>query len=217
MRIFYTRWLMLRRRAGSHSTGSTCYDIAWTSHNFYFAPLLRTLGILGLVPVRAERVWNWKPPENFVPDRQDIQTNLPQSPSFPSPKGSPWQGQPKQLLESGGWSKEKIVIPGIYQVYTRYIHGIYEMSARGQAAESGCSAGPEVFIADAALNPGLCLTSICISPIFPRDIPVLIFLILESLESVTRQAWRAWGANKAVLLRYPKGTQRRRHRKCHLT
>jgi hypothetical protein len=78
---------------------------------------------------------------------------------------------------SGGWSKEQSVIPGIYQVYTRYIHYIYEMPARGQAAESGCRAGPEVFIADAALNPGLCLTvtSIHISPIFTRDIPVLIF------------------------------------------
>ena len=54
MRIFYTRWLMLRRRAGSHSTSSTCNHIAWTSHNFYFAPLLRTLGILGLVHVDAQ-------------------------------------------------------------------------------------------------------------------------------------------------------------------
>ncbi len=39
MRINSTRWLVLRRRAGSHSTGSTSNHIrvAWTSHNFYFA------------------------------------------------------------------------------------------------------------------------------------------------------------------------------------
>ena len=39
MRIFYTRWLELRRRVGSHSTGSTSnhIQVAWTSHNFYFA------------------------------------------------------------------------------------------------------------------------------------------------------------------------------------
>ncbi len=54
MRIFSTRWLVLRRRAGSHSTSSTCNHIAWTSHNFYFAPLLCTLGILGLVHVDAQ-------------------------------------------------------------------------------------------------------------------------------------------------------------------
>jgi hypothetical protein len=39
MRIFYTKWLVLRRRAGFYFTGSTSYHIqvAWTSHNFYFA------------------------------------------------------------------------------------------------------------------------------------------------------------------------------------
>jgi len=38
MRIYSTRWLVLRRRAGSHSTCSTSNNIrvAWTSHNFYF-------------------------------------------------------------------------------------------------------------------------------------------------------------------------------------
>ena len=51
MCIYSTRLLMLRRRAGSHSTGSTSNHIAWTSHNFYFAPLLRTLGILAVVDV----------------------------------------------------------------------------------------------------------------------------------------------------------------------
>ncbi len=39
MRIYSIRWLVLRRRAGSHSTGSTSNHIriAWTSNNFYFA------------------------------------------------------------------------------------------------------------------------------------------------------------------------------------
>ncbi len=38
MRIYSTRWLVLRRRAGSHSTCSTSNHIrvAWTSYNFYF-------------------------------------------------------------------------------------------------------------------------------------------------------------------------------------
>jgi hypothetical protein len=38
MRIYSTRWLVLRRRTGSHSTCSTSNNIqvAWTSHNFYF-------------------------------------------------------------------------------------------------------------------------------------------------------------------------------------
>ena len=38
MSIYSTRWLVLRRRAGSHSTCSTSNNIrvAWTSHNFYF-------------------------------------------------------------------------------------------------------------------------------------------------------------------------------------
>ncbi len=39
MCIYSTRWLVLRGRAGSHSTGSTSNHIwvAWTSHKFYFA------------------------------------------------------------------------------------------------------------------------------------------------------------------------------------
>ncbi len=48
MCIFHTRRLMLGRRAGSHSTGSTSNHIAWTGNNFYFALLLHTLGILAL-------------------------------------------------------------------------------------------------------------------------------------------------------------------------
>ncbi len=38
MRIYSTWWLVLRRKAGSHSTCSTSNHIrvAWTSHNFYF-------------------------------------------------------------------------------------------------------------------------------------------------------------------------------------
>ncbi len=56
MRIFYTLLLMLGRRAGSHSTGSTgtSNHIAWTGNNFYFAPLLHTLGILALGHVDAQ-------------------------------------------------------------------------------------------------------------------------------------------------------------------
>ncbi len=49
MRIFYTWQLMLGRRAGSHSTGSTSNHIAWTGNNFYFAPLLHTLGKIGIL------------------------------------------------------------------------------------------------------------------------------------------------------------------------
>ncbi len=39
MRINSTWWLVLQRRAGSHSTASTSNHIrvTWTSHNFYFA------------------------------------------------------------------------------------------------------------------------------------------------------------------------------------
>ncbi len=54
MRIYSTRWLMLWRRTGSHSTRSTCNHIARTSNNFYFAPLLSTLWILALVNVDAQ-------------------------------------------------------------------------------------------------------------------------------------------------------------------
>ncbi len=49
-----SRRLMLLRRAGFHSTGSTSNHIAWTSHNFYFAPLQRTLGVLAMVDVEAQ-------------------------------------------------------------------------------------------------------------------------------------------------------------------
>ncbi len=44
-------WLMLLSRTGSHSTGSTSNDIAWTNNNFYFAPFLQTLGIFALAHV----------------------------------------------------------------------------------------------------------------------------------------------------------------------
>ncbi len=54
MRIYSTRWLVLRRRAGSHSTNSTSNHIAWTCHNFDFAPLQRTLWILALGHVDAQ-------------------------------------------------------------------------------------------------------------------------------------------------------------------
>ena len=53
--IFYsTRWLVLRRRAGSHSPRTPSYHIAWARHDFYFAPLLTTLGILALGNVDAQ-------------------------------------------------------------------------------------------------------------------------------------------------------------------
>ncbi len=56
MSIFYTRQLMLGRRAGSHSTCSTSNHIAWTArgNNFYFALLLHTPGILALSHVDAQ-------------------------------------------------------------------------------------------------------------------------------------------------------------------
>ncbi len=57
MRIFYTRRLMLGRRAGSHwthSIGSASNHIAWKGINFYFAPLLHTLWILALGHVDAQ-------------------------------------------------------------------------------------------------------------------------------------------------------------------
>ncbi len=44
--ICSTRLLMLWRRTGSHSTGSTSNDIAWTNHNFDLSPFLLTFGIL---------------------------------------------------------------------------------------------------------------------------------------------------------------------------
>jgi hypothetical protein len=45
---------MLRRRTGSHSTGSTSNDIAWTNHNFNHSPFLRTLAILAPGEVDAQ-------------------------------------------------------------------------------------------------------------------------------------------------------------------
>ncbi len=53
MRIFYPA-ADVGRRAGSHSTGYISNHIAWTGNNFYFAPLLRTLGILALGHVDAQ-------------------------------------------------------------------------------------------------------------------------------------------------------------------
>jgi hypothetical protein len=46
--------LMLRRRTGSHSTGSTSNDIAWTNHNFNLSPLLHTLTTLAPGEVDAQ-------------------------------------------------------------------------------------------------------------------------------------------------------------------
>jgi hypothetical protein len=45
---------MLRRRTGSHSSGSTSNDIAWTNHNFNLSPFLRTFGILAPDEVDAQ-------------------------------------------------------------------------------------------------------------------------------------------------------------------
>ncbi len=46
--------LMLWRRTGSHSTGSTSNDIAWTNHTFNLSPFLRTLAILAPGEVDAQ-------------------------------------------------------------------------------------------------------------------------------------------------------------------
>ncbi len=46
--------LMLLRRTGSHSTGSTNNDIAWTNHNFNLSPFLHTLVILAPGKVDAQ-------------------------------------------------------------------------------------------------------------------------------------------------------------------
>ena len=61
MRVYSTRWLVLLRRAGSHSSGSPSNHIAWTSRNFYFAPLLRTLGIPALVNVAFKEYTRYIP------------------------------------------------------------------------------------------------------------------------------------------------------------
>ena len=178
MRIFYTRWLMLRRRAGSHSTSSTCYDIAWTSHNFYFAPLLRTLGILGLVHVHAQGA-------SGTENRRKIPclTDMTYKPIFLILRHSRLQRDPNGKDNQSNcykeWRLEQGIkchtrnIPGIYQVYSRYIPN----AGPWTSCRIRLQAGPGCFYRRAALNPGLCLTCICISPIFPRDIPVLIFLI----------------------------------------
>ena len=96
MRVYSTRWLVLRRRARFHSSGSPSNHIACTSRNSYFAPLQHTLGIPALVNVA--------------------------------------------------------VIQRIYQVYTRYIQGIYQRLGRGQAAGSRCNPGPGLFI-DLPVSP----------------------------------------------------------------
>ncbi len=46
--------LMLQRRTGSHSTGSTSNDITWTNHNFNLSPFLHTLAILAPGKVDAQ-------------------------------------------------------------------------------------------------------------------------------------------------------------------
>ena len=50
------------------------------------------------------------------------------------------------------WMWHSKNIPGIYQVYTRYIQGIYQRLGRGQAAGSRCSPGPGLFI-DLPVSP----------------------------------------------------------------
>ncbi len=126
MRIFYTRWLMLRRRAGSHSTITTCYDIAWTSQNFYFAPLLRTLGILGLVHVHAQGA-------SGTENRRKIPclTGKTYKPIFLIIRHSRLRRGPNDKDNQSNcykeWRLEQGIkchtrnIPGIYQVYLRYI------------------------------------------------------------------------------------------------
>jgi hypothetical protein len=54
MCICSTWQLMLQRRTGSHSTGSTSNDIAWTNHNFNLSLFLRTFGILAPGEVDAQ-------------------------------------------------------------------------------------------------------------------------------------------------------------------
>ncbi len=48
--------LMLWRRTGSHSTGSTSNDIAWMNHNFNLSSFWRTLAILAPGEVDAQGV-----------------------------------------------------------------------------------------------------------------------------------------------------------------
>jgi hypothetical protein len=54
MCICSTWRLMLRRRTGSHSTGSTSNGIAWTNHNFDLSTFLQTFGILAPGEVDAQ-------------------------------------------------------------------------------------------------------------------------------------------------------------------
>ncbi len=54
MCICSTWRLMLQRRTGSHSTGSTSNGIAWTNHNFNLSTFLRTFGILAPGEVDAQ-------------------------------------------------------------------------------------------------------------------------------------------------------------------
>ncbi len=100
--VYSTRLLMLGRRAGSHSTGSTSNHIAWTGNNFYFAPLLHTLGILALGHVD----------EQGAPGKccawQARQTNLSSLTSvIPVSEGVPMTRTTKPTARrSGCWNKE---------------------------------------------------------------------------------------------------------------
>jgi hypothetical protein len=46
--------LMLRRKTGSHSTGSTSNDIAWMNHNYNLSPFLCILAMLAPGEVDAQ-------------------------------------------------------------------------------------------------------------------------------------------------------------------
>ena len=126
MRINYTRWLVLWRRAGSHSTGSTCNHIAWTSHNFYFAPLLHTLGVLALVDVDAQGA-PWTVNRRKVPCLTGKTYEL----IFLSLRHSRLRRGPNDKDNQSNcykeWRLEQGIkchtrnIPGIYQVYSRYL------------------------------------------------------------------------------------------------
>ena len=126
---------MLQRRAGSHSTNSTSNHIAWTSNNFDFAPLPRTLWILALGHVDAQGASgtvNCREVPGLTRKSQAIQTDLLRPATFPgkSPKCSQWQEQLYQQLEegmqAGTWNKMSYqentwYIPGIFNVYIRYL------------------------------------------------------------------------------------------------
>jgi len=96
-------------------------------------------------------------------------------------------------MQAGTWNKMSYqentwYIPGIFNVYIRYLPVDKEVipvaglaPASGQGGDSGCRASPLAFYSTAALYPGLCLTCSCVSPIFSRDIPVIIFNPLNLL------------------------------------